>query len=139
MDVSSKTPAGFNTLSAYIVVDNAAAAIELYQNGFGAELISQAPVPETGKIMNAQMRIGDSMLMLMDEFPDHNSMGPNKRGGTSVTLHLYVDDVDSAYQQAVNAGFTAAMPPSDMFWGDRWGLLTDPFGHAWSMATPLSQ
>lgn len=138
MEVSSKMPAGFNTLSAYIVVDDAAAAIELYKNGLGAELISEAKMPEDGKIMNAQMRIGNSMLMLMDEFPDHNSMGPNKRGGTSVTLHLYVDDVDASYQKAVDAGFTAVMPPSDQFWGDRWGLLADPFGHSWSMATPLA-
>jgi PhnB protein len=85
--------------------------------------------------MHATLRIGDSMLMLSDEFPDFDVRGPLARGGTSVTLHLYVDDVDAAFERAVSAGATVRMPVADQFWGDRYGSLVDPFGHQWSIAT----
>jgi uncharacterized glyoxalase superfamily protein PhnB len=88
-----------------------------------------------GKVMHACLKIGDSMLMLTDEWPDHNALGPNTLKGTSVTIHHYVEDVDASFKQAVEAGATVVMPVADMFWGDRYGQLKDPFGHSWSLAT----
>ncbi len=85
--------------------------------------------------MYAAIKIGDSIVMLNDEYPEMQALGPKARGGTSVTIHLFVPDVDAAYAQAVAAGATPAMPVQDMFWGDRYGLVIDPFGHAWSVAT----
>jgi uncharacterized glyoxalase superfamily protein PhnB len=92
------------------------------------------PGPD-GKIMHAQVRIGDSAVMLVDENRSCGMLGPKAVGGTPVTIHLYVDDVDAVYERAVAAGAKAKMPPSDMFWGDRYGVLEDPFGHHWSVAT----
>jgi len=84
---------------------------------------------------HAMVRIGDSPVMLVDEFPDYGSLGPKARNGTSVTLHMYVKDADAAFRQAVDAGATVKMPLEDAFWGDRYGILEDPFGHSWSIAT----
>lgn len=134
----SRIPEGFHTLTPYIVVDGAAAAIELYKKALGAELVSSSPTPD-GKIMNAQLRIGNSMLMLNDEFPDYGVTGPAKIGGTAVTMHMYVEDVDAAWQQAVDAGFQVAMPLENQFWGDRYGQLKDPFGHSWSLASRMEE
>ena len=130
----SPIPEGFHTLTPYLVVDGAAAAIELYQKALGAEVVSSSPTPD-GKIMNAQLKIGNSMLMLNDEFPDYGVFGPKKVGSTSVTIHMYVEDVDAAWQRAVDAGFEVAMPLENQFWGDRYGQLKDPFGHSWSLAS----
>ncbi|MEZ4548767.1 MAG: VOC family protein [Thermodesulfobacteriota bacterium] len=92
-------------------------------------------MPGGGKLMHACLRFGDSAVMLADEFPDWNSLGPNSRGGTSVTLHLYVPDADAFFEKAIKAGAEVVMPLGDAFWGDRYGQLKDPFGHVWSVAT----
>ena len=123
-----------HTVTPHLVCAGAADAIEFYKKAFGAEELRRIPTAD-GKIMHAAVRIGDSMVMLVDEMPDWNCLGPNSRGGSSVTIHLQVDDVDSFYARAVEAGATAKMPPADMFWGDRYGMVVDPFGHAWSIAT----
>ena len=127
-------PDGMRSLTPHLVCDGAAKAIEFYKKAFGAAEEGRMPGPD-GRLMHAQVRIGDSALMLVDEWPEMGAVGPNKLKGTPVTIHLYVADVDSAYQRAVDAGATATMPPADMFWGDRYGQLKDPFGHMWSLAT----
>ena len=112
----------------------AAAAIEFYKKAFGAEEIARMPGPK-GSVMHAEIQIGDSRIMLNDEFPDFGKMGPASIGGTPITIHLYVNDVDALFDRAVKAGATARMPVADMFWGDRYGQIEDPFGHHWSIAT----
>jgi len=131
-------PEGFHTLSPYLIVRNADRAIEFYKQAFGAQLKSVHHMPD-GRIMNAQLQIGDSMLLLNEEFPEFGSLSPLALTGTSVTLHLYVDDVDAAFSQAVGAGATIESPLEDAFWGDRFGKLKDPFGHGWSIATRLRE
>lgn len=127
-------PAGMHTLTAHIICEGAADAIAFYKKAFNAEELARLPGPN-GKIMHAAVRIGDSVLMLMDDFAEWGSLGPKALKGTPVTLHLYVNDVDAAMKQAVDAGATLAMPAEDMFWGDRYGQVVDPFGHRWSIAT----
>jgi len=127
-------PDGFHSLTPHIVVKGAAQAIDFYKKAFGAEEINRAALPD-GSIIHALLRVGDSMLMLNDEFPQMNAMGPTSIGGTAVTLHLYVQDADKAWQRAVQAGAKVKMPIADMFWGDRYGIVSDPFGHDWSIAT----
>jgi uncharacterized glyoxalase superfamily protein PhnB len=127
-------PEGFHTVTPHLVCANAAEAIEFYKKAFGAVEVGRMPSPD-GKIMHASLRIGDSPLMLADEFPGYGSLGPLALKGTPVVIHLYVQDVDAVYAQAVAAGAQAAMPPAEMFWGDRYGQLVDPFGHRWSLAT----
>ena len=127
-------PNGMHTVTPHIVCAGAADAIEFYKKAFGAVEMCRMPTPD-GKIMHAAVRIGDSMLMLVDEMPDWNCLGPNARGGTSVTIHLQVENSDVVFEQAVNAGATVKLPIADMFWGDRYGIVTDPFGHNWSIAT----
>jgi len=127
-------PEGMHTVTPHLVCDGAAAAIEFYKKAFGATEMSRMPGPD-GRLMHAQVRIGDSTVMLVDEWPDMGAVGPNKLKGTAVTLHLYVTDVDAAFAKAVDAGAKARMPPADMFWGDRYGQVQDPFGHMWSLAT----
>ena len=127
-------PAGFRTVTPYLVCADASAAIDFYKAAFGATELMRVPTPE-GRLMYAAVRIGDSMVMLNDEFPEMGSLGPKARGGASVTLHLFVEDVDAAFARAVAAGAKVLMPVADMFWGDRFGLLEDPFGHSWSIAT----
>ena len=129
-------PDGMHAITPYLVCAGAADAIAFYVRAFGATEIMRLPTPD-GKLMHASVRIGDSMVMLNDEFPEMGALGPKSRGGSSVTLHLFVPDVDAAFARAVAAGATVKMPPTDMFWGDRYGLLEDPFGHSWSMATRL--
>ncbi|WP_417221582.1 VOC family protein [Achromobacter spanius] len=127
-------PAGMHTLTAHIICEGAADAIAFYKKAFNAEELARLPGPG-GKIMHAAVRIGDSVLMLMDDFAEWGSLGPKALKGTPVTLHLYVKDVDAAMKQAVDAGATLAMPAENMFWGDRYGQVVDPFGHRWSIAT----
>ncbi len=131
---TSYRPAGHTTVTPFLVCGGAAAAIEFYAKAFGAAELARLPGPD-GRLMYAAIKIGDSIVMLNDEFPEMQSLGPKTRGGTSVTIHLFVPDVDAAYAQAVAAGATPLMPVQDMFWGDRYGLVVDPFGHAWSIAT----
>jgi uncharacterized glyoxalase superfamily protein PhnB len=127
-------PDGYQTLTPHIVVSDAAKAIDFYKKAFGAEEIARAGGPG-GKIMHAVVRIGNSLLMLNDEFPDMGAKSPKAFGGTAVTLHVYVEDADKIWQRAVAAGATVHMPIADMFWGDRYGVVVDPFGHHWSIAT----
>ncbi|GGC68263.1 VOC family protein [Undibacterium terreum] len=127
-------PEGMHSLTPHLVCDDAAKAIEFYKKAFNAVELMRLPTPD-GKLMHAAVRIGDSTLMLVDEFPEWGSLGPKALKGTPITLHMYVEDVDASFAQAVAAGATAKMPPADMFWGDRYGLVIDPFGHQWSIAT----
>lgn len=127
-------PEGFHTLTPHLVVKGASEAIEFYKKAFGAEEITRMPGPDGKSLMHAAIKIGDSPLFLVDEFPQMGSKGPQSIGGTPVTIHIYVEDVDTVFNQAVAAGAQVRMPLADMFWGDRYGLVTDPFGHSWSLA-----
>ncbi|MGC4096414.1 MAG: VOC family protein [Nitrospira sp.] len=127
-------PDGMHTVTPHLVCNGAADAIEFYKKAFGAVELGKVPGPE-GKLLHAVIRIGDSAVMLVDEFPDHNALGPKSLKGSPVTIHLYVQDVDAVFNQAIAAGAKSTMPVTDMFWGDRYGLLEDPFGHHWSVAT----
>jgi len=128
-------PNGFHTVTPHLVVKGASAAIEFYKKAFGAEELSRLAAPGGQTIMHAQIKVGDSIIMLVDEFPQMGCKGPLTLGGTAVFLHLYVENADAAFARAVAAGATSVMPVNDMFWGDRYGVVTDPFGHAWSLAT----
>jgi uncharacterized glyoxalase superfamily protein PhnB len=127
-------PEGLRSLTPHLVVKGAAQAIDFYQRAFGAQEIGRYADPG-GAIMHASIRIGDSVLMLNDEYPQMNCKGPLTLGGTPVTIALYVPDVDKVFNQAVAAGAKPTMPVSDMFWGDRYGKVVDPFGHEWEIAT----
>ena len=129
-------PDGMHTVTPHLVCAGAADAIEFYKKAFNAVELGKVPGPE-GKLLHAVIRIGDSPVMLVDEFPDHNSFGPKSLKGSPVTIHLYVQNVESVFNQAVAAGATVTMPVADMFWGDRYGVLEDPFGHHWSIATHI--
>jgi PhnB protein len=129
-------PEGYHTLSPSISVDNAAEAIEFYKRAFGATERGRMLGPD-GKIAHAELQIGDSVLMLADPFPQATTKPPKEIGGTAVTLFLYVEDVDAVFKQAIDAGATSAMAVDDMFWGDRFGSVTDPYGHSWAIATHI--
>ncbi len=135
-DKVKAVPEGFHTITAHITVRDAARAIDFYQKAFGAEVrgISHGP---NGKIMHASLKIGDSILMLNDEFPEWDTLSPVSTGGAGVTLNLYLDNVDAAFERAVSAGATVKMPLMDQFWGDRYGQVTDPFGHKWALAAHI--
>lgn len=130
-------PSGFHTVSPHLVIQDASAAIDFYARAFGAEEVERVPGPGGQGVMHATIRIGDSPLMLNDEFPDWGVVGPTALGGSPVTVHLYVEDVDALYQRAVDAGATVVMPLDDTFWGDRYAKLKDPYGHLWSIATHI--
>ena len=127
-------PDGMHSLTPHLICKGAAAAIEFYKAAFGAVELARMPGPG-GKLMHASVRIGDSTLMLVDEAPEWEMFGPTSLKGSPVTIHLYVKDVDATVAQAVAAGARVTMPVTDMFWGDRYGTLEDPFGHRWSVAT----
>lgn len=126
-------PDGFHTATPHLVCANAAEAIEFYKKAFNAVEIIRLPGPD-GKLMHGCIRIGDSFIMLADEFPDYGSLGPKSLKGSPVTMHLYVKDPDAVAAQAVAAGATVVMPVGDAFWGDRYGQVEDPFGHRWAIA-----
>ncbi len=128
-------PEGFHSVTPALVVRDAAQAIEYYKRAFGATEVSRLEAPG-GKIGHAELKIGDSRIMLADEFP-MGPRAPQSLGGTTVSLHIYVQDVDQAFTRAVQAGGKSEMQPQDMFWGDRYGKLTDPFGHSWGLATHI--
>jgi PhnB protein len=131
-------PSGHHALTPHLVVKGASEAIDFYKRAFGAEELSRMPMPSpdgTMRLGHAELQIGDSKLFLADEFPEYGSVGPD--GGSSVTIHLYVTDANAAFARAVEAGATVSMPVSDMFWGDRYGKVIDPFGHHWSIAEHL--
>ena len=121
-------PDGMHTVTPHLVCKDAAKAIEFYEKAFGAETVMRMDMPGGEKLLHACLRFGDSAVMLADEFPDWNSLGPNTRGGTSVTLHLYVPDADAFFEKAIKAGAEVVMPLGDAFWGDRYGQLKDPSG-----------
>ena len=127
-------PEGYHSVTPYLTCNDAAHAIEFYKRAFDAVEVVRMPMPN-GKIGHAELRIGDSMIMLADEMPGGEARSPQSLGGTTAGLFLYVKDVDAAFQKAVAAGAKGTMPPQDMFWGDRYSKLHDPYGHAWSMAT----
>ena len=127
-------PEGYHTLTPYLAVDDAAKAIDFYKEAFGAEEMFRMEGPE-GKIGHAELQIGDSKLMLSDPFPQSSVRPPGERGGPTGSVFVYVEDVDATFDQATAAGATVTMPLEDMFWGDRFGSVTDPFGHVWSLAT----
>lgn len=127
-------PHGFHSLTPHIIVTDGLQAIELYQQAFGAQEMARLMTPDGKTLMHAQLKIGDSMVMLGSEFPP-NCLSPKNRGGSSVFLHIYLPDVDAAFARAVKAGCTIKMPVSDMFWGDRYGVVEDPSGHQWALAT----
>ena len=117
----------------HLVVDGAAKAIEFYKQAFGAEEISRLPMGD--KIGHAEIRIGDTQLMLSDEWPEMGSLGPKSRGGPTCSFVIYVPDADAAFRRAIEAGATEERPVTDQFWGDRMGTVVDPFGHRWSLGT----
>ena len=127
-------PDGMHSLTPHLRCAGAIDAIEFYKKAFNAVELSRLPGPN-GKLMHAMLRIGDSPLMLTDEFPEWGALGPKSLKGSPVTVHVYVENVDAAVAQAVAAGAKITMPLADMFWGDRYCRLEDPFGHHWSIAT----
>jgi PhnB protein len=127
-------PEGYHTLATYLSVDNASAAIDYYKQVFGAEERVRMAGPG-GTVGHAELQLGDSTLMLADASPQSTTRPPKELGGTTVGIFMYVDDVDAVVTRAVDAGATVTMEVADQFWGDRFGTVTDPFGHSWSIAT----
>jgi PhnB protein len=133
----SPVPPGYHTITPHIIVKDTRKAIEFYKRAFGAEVRGIAEGPD-GHVMHAEVKIGDSIVMLNDEFPDHNVLSPTTtKANTCVSLHLYVEDADKVFDSAKAAGAVVVMPLEDQFWGDRYGTLRDPFGHSWSVATHI--
>jgi uncharacterized glyoxalase superfamily protein PhnB len=128
-------PEGYHTVTAFMIVKDAREVMDFYSRAFGAETVMRMPGPDGKSTMHAEMRIGDSMLMLCDENPNWNTKSAATLGGSPVSLHLYVNDADAAFKRAVQAGCTVTMPIQDAFWGDRYGKLRDPFGYEWGIAT----
>jgi len=127
-------PEGYHTVSPYLAVDDAARAIEYYARAFGAKEVVRMDGPG-GTIAHAELEVGDSRIMLSDPFPQASTQPPKELGGTTASVFMYVEDVDAVVKQAVDAGATVTMEVADQFWGDRFGTVTDPFGHVWSIAT----
>jgi uncharacterized glyoxalase superfamily protein PhnB len=138
MSTSTKPiPPGQEGMIPHLVCSPCSEAIDFYKKAFGAEEVGRMPAPD-GKIMHAAIRIGNSFLFLVDDFPEYcggRSQSATALGGTPVTIHRYVEDCDAAIKRAQNAGATVSMPAADMFWGDRYGAITDPYGHKWSFGT----
>jgi PhnB protein len=128
-------PRGYHTVTPHLTVRGAADAIDFYRRAFGARERGRMPLPDGKTIMHAELQIGNSIVFLADEFPDMGCRAPQTLGGATGTLHLYVKDVDRAFQRAVAAGAEVRMPVTDMFWGDRYAKVADPFGHEWGLAT----
>ena len=127
-------PEGYHTVSPYLAVDDAARAIEYYLKAFGAKELVRMEAPG-GKVGHAELELGDSRIMLSDPFPQASTRPPKELGGTSASVFMYVEDVDAVVKRAVDAGATVTMEVANQFWGDRFGTITDPFGHVWSIAT----
>ena len=133
-------PPGHENLIPHLVCDPCSEALEFYKKAFGAEEIHRMPAPDGKRIMHAALRIGKSFVYLNDDFPEYcggKSETPKALGGTPVSIHHYVENCDAAIKRAQDAGATVAMPARDMFWGDRYGVIVDPFGHKWTFATRL--
>ncbi len=135
----SPIPPGMRIVTPYLAIAGAAQALEFYKKAFGAKELTRQPLPD-GKLMHATMKIGDSVIMMADEFPGGNLRSPTSVGTTTFMLHLYSKDVDKLWAQALAAGAKVAMPLDNMFWGERYGQVVDPFGHLWtlSMRIPMS-
>lgn len=129
-------PDGFHSLAPHLVCKDAARAIVFYTQAFGAEEIFRLTAPD-GTLIHASLRVGNSMLLLADECPPMGALSPRKLGGSPVTIHVSVPDADASFARAVSAGATPRMPVTEMFWGARYGVLQDPFGHSWSIATQV--
>ena len=127
-------PEGYHSLTPYLAVEDASKAIDFYKEAFGAEELLRMPGPD-GKIAHAELQLGDSKLMLSDPFPQSNVRPPSERGGPTASIFMYHEDVDALFEQAQRAGAEVVSELEDMFWGDRFGTLSDPFGHVWSVAT----
>ena len=127
-------PDGYHTVTPYLIVKGAASALEVYQKAFGAKELCRMPQPD-GRIGHAEIKVGDSHIMLADECPEMDVRSPQSLGGTSVHILLYVEDVDSTAVQATAAGLTVLRPVKDQFYGDRSGCFQDPFGHIWTIST----
>ena len=132
--MTQRIPQGMHSVTPHLVCAGAAQAIEFYKKAFGAVEEARLPGPD-GKLMHALIRIGDSQIMLADEMPEWGALGPKALKGSPVTIHLYVDDADAFAKRAAAAGAKITMPVDEMFWGDRYGKLEDPFGHQWSVGT----
>jgi PhnB protein len=132
----SPIPCGYSSVTPYLIVKGAAQAIEFYAKAFGATEVMRLASPD-GTIMHAEIQIGNSMIMLSDEYPDWGANGPTFHNGSPIKLHLYVPDVDSLFAQAVAAGASVKFPLMDQFYGDRTGQVVDPFGHIWSLSTHI--
>jgi PhnB protein len=131
---SKPMPAGMHTVTPHIICAGAAEAIEFYEKAFGATEMFRLPGPD-GKLMHGSIRIGDSAVMLAEENEKHGIFGPKRLNGSPVIIHLYVEDADAFVARAAEAGANVTMPVAEMFWGDRYGRLQDPFGHMWSVST----
>ncbi len=129
-------PDGYHSVNPYIVVDNAAAAIDFYRRAFGAAELFRMPGPD-GKVMHAEIQIGNSRVMLSDENPQMGATSPKTLKGSPASLLIYTENVDALHKQAVGAGATEQMPVTNMFWGDRYSKVVDPFGHVWQLATHI--
>jgi PhnB protein len=129
-------PAGYSAVLPYLVIKNAAAALDFYQNAFGAETLMRMDMPN-GAVMHAEMRIGSAIFMLSEQSDDWGNKSPDMLGDSPVTLMIYVADVDTFVDRATTAGANLTMPIADQFWGDRSGCLTDPFGHRWMISTHI--
>jgi PhnB protein len=127
-------PEGYHSLTPYLAVEDASKAIEFYREAFGAEELLRMPASD-GKIAHAELQFGNSKLMLSDPMPESKVLPPSERGGSTASIFMYVDDCDATFEQAQRAGATVESELQDMFWGDRFGSLIDPFGHLWSIAT----
>ena len=133
---NKRVPEGYHSVTPHLTIRGAAEAIEFYKKALGAREIRRSPGPD-GKLMHGEIQIGDSRIFLNDEFPEMGASSPSGLKGTPVTMHLFVEDCDGVFDKAVKAGATVAMPLADQFWGDRYGLVVDPFGHRWSIASHL--
>jgi PhnB protein len=134
---ATKALEDFHTITPHLTVRGVDEAITYYCQAFGAAELYRNMAPDGKKIMHAELMLGDSRFLLHDEFPEHGEIAPLGGQSTGVKLHLYVEDVDDMFQRAVDLGATVSMPVQDCFWGDRYGILTDPFGHRWSIATRI--
>ena len=134
---SSRAPAEFSAVTPQLVVRGAARAIGFYVRAFGAHELLRNLAPDGERVMHAELLLGAGRILVHDEFPERGTVGPEALGGSPVTLHLTVDDADAAYARAVDAGAEVVMPLQDTFWGDRYAIVRDPFGHRWSIAAPI--
>ncbi|HJV87691.1 MAG TPA: VOC family protein [Noviherbaspirillum sp.] len=130
-------PDGFHTVTPYLTIRNAAAALDFYQKAFGADVVFRLNDPSGKKVGHAEIRLGDSAIMLSDEYPEMDGTSPETLGGSPVLIHLYVENVDALVERAVKAGAKLERPVADQFYGDRGGLVVDPFGHKWWIATHI--